>query len=63
MERNFTEQELVRIEKIAKIKDICNPYPDKYEKTHSLKDACLLEDGTKEVRLAGRIEILKVVCN
>ena len=55
MERNFTEQELVRIEKVEKIRETCNPYPDKYEKTHSLKDASLLEDGTKDVRLAGRI--------
>ena len=53
MER--TEQELVRIEKLEKIKEYCNPYPEKYEKTHALKDARLLEDGTENVRIAGRI--------
>ena len=36
MER--TEQELVRIEKLDKIKETCNPYPEKYERTHRLKE-------------------------
>ena len=53
MER--TEQELVRIEKLEKIREYCNPYPERYEKTHALKDARLLEDGTTNVRIAGRI--------
>ena len=57
MER--TEQELVRIEKVGKIKEFCNPYPEKYEKTHSLKDAKGLEDGTTDVRLAGRIVFMR----
>lgn len=57
MER--TEQEIVRIEKIDKIKDYCNPYPEKYVKTHSLKEARLLEDGVDNVRLAGRIVFMR----
>ncbi len=57
MER--TEQELVRIDKVNKIREYCNPYPEKYEKTHSLKDAKLLEDGTTNVRLAGRIVFMR----
>ena len=57
MER--TEQELVRIEKIDTIKEYCNPYPERYEKTHSLKDARTLEDGTKDVRIAGRIVFMR----
>ncbi len=57
MER--TEQEIVRIEKIDKIKDYCNPYPEKYVKTHSLKEARLLEDGIDNVRLAGRIVFMR----
>ena len=32
----YTEQELVRREKL---KNIPNPYPEKYEITHELKDA------------------------
>ena len=37
MERS--EQELVRIEKLDKIREYCNPYPDKYDRTHTLKEA------------------------
>ena len=53
--RVFSEQELVRREKIDKIREVCNPYPEKYVKTHSLEEAKLLEDGTTDVRIAGRI--------
>ncbi len=53
--REFTEQENVRIEKVERIREICNPYPEKYEKTHSLKEAKLLNDGETGVRIAGRI--------
>lgn len=57
MER--TEQELVRIEKINKIREYCNPYPDRYVKTHALKEARLLEDGVIGVRIAGRIVFMR----
>ena len=57
MERS--EQELVRIEKLNKIREYCNPYPEKYEKTHNLKDARLLEDGTQNVKIAGRIVFMR----
>ncbi len=57
MER--TEQELVRIEKLNKIKEYCNPYPERYEITHKIKDARLLEDGTTDVRIAGRIVFMR----
>ncbi len=53
--KEYSEQEQVRMEKVEKIREICNPYPERYEKTHSLKDARNLEDGTKDVSLAGRI--------
>ena len=53
--REFTEQELVRRGKLEEISKICNPYPERYEKTHSLMDARNLEDGTLDVSLAGRI--------
>lgn len=53
--RTFSEQETVRREKLEEIRKVCNPYPEKYVKTHSLEDAKLLEDGTTEVRIAGRI--------
>lgn len=53
--RTFSEQETVRREKLEEIRKVCNPYPEKYIKTHSLEDAKLLEDGTTDVRIAGRI--------
>lgn len=57
--RNFSEQELVRREKIDKIKECCNPYPDRYEVTHSLKDASKLDDEVTGVRVAGRIVFMR----
>ena len=57
MERS--EQELVRIEKLDKIREYCNPYPDKYVRTHTLKEARLLPDGTSDVRIAGRIVFMR----
>ena len=53
--RELTEQEIVRRGKLEEIKKICNPYPEKYEKTHSLKEAFLLDDGVTNVKVAGRI--------
>ena len=57
--RKLTEQELVRREKLEEIKKICNPYPEKYEKTHTLKEARNLVDGTLEVQIAGRIIFMR----
>ena len=53
--RELTEQEIVRRGKLEEIKKVCNPYPEKYVKTHSLKDAALLDDGVTDVKVAGRI--------
>lgn len=57
--REFSEQELVRREKVKKIKDFCNPYPERYEITHSLKEASTLADETKDVAVAGRIVFMR----
>ena len=57
--RDFSEQELVRREKINKIKEYCNPYPERYDVTHSLKDASLLDDEVNGVRVAGRIVFMR----
>ena len=59
MNNNYTEQELVRREKLKEIEKICNPYPEKYEVTHDLKEAKALEDGTKDVSIAGRIVFMR----
>ena len=57
--REFTEQELVRRNKLEEIREVCNPYPERFEKTHALKDARNLEDGTTNVSLAGRIVFMR----
>jgi len=57
--REFTEQEMVRRDKVAEIKKVCNPYPEKFEITHSLKEASTLEDETKNVSIAGRIVFMR----
>lgn len=57
--RTFTEQELVRREKVDKIKDICNPYPERYDITHSLLEASNLDDGKKDIKVAGRIVFMR----
>ena len=54
--RNFSEQELVRREKL---KSVERPYPDKYETTHTISEARLLPDGTKNVSIAGRIGFMR----
>lgn len=59
MEKILSEQELVRRNKLEEIAKVCNPYPAKYEKTHELKDIVNLEDGTKNVRVAGRIVFMR----
>ena len=53
--RELTEQERVRRGKLEEIRKVCNPYPDKFVTTHTLKEAFELEDGTKDVSVAGRV--------
>ncbi|MCI8394223.1 MAG: lysine--tRNA ligase [Bacilli bacterium] len=54
--REFTEQELVRREKL---KNISNPYPEKYDTNYELEQASHLEDGISNVRVAGRIILMR----
>ncbi len=54
--REFTEQELVRREKL---KNIENPYPERFERNYEIKDAKELEDGITNVRVAGRIVLMR----
>ena len=54
-----SEQELVRREKLEKIREYCNPYPEKYEVTHSIQMARELADGTQDVKLAGRVVFMR----
>ena len=57
--RELSEQEIVRREKLEEIKKYTNPYPERYDVTHALKDARTLEDGTKDVSIAGRIVFIR----
>ena len=57
--RQFSEQELVRRGKVEEIKKYCNPYPERYEITHSLFEASKLEDGTSNVSIAGRTVFMR----
>ena len=55
MDRKLTDQEKVRREKLKEISKTTNPYPEKFERTHTLKDAKNLEDGEQNISVAGRI--------
>ena len=57
--KEYSEQELVRREKLEEIKKITNPYPERYEVTHRLFEATTLEDGTTNVKVAGRIVFMR----
>jgi len=57
--RKLSEQEIVRRDKLEEIRKITNPYPDKYDINYTLKDARNLEDGTTDVRVAGRIVFMR----
>ena len=57
--RELNEQEKVRREKLEKISEITNAYPERFEITHELKDARELPDETKNVKIAGRIVFLR----
>ena len=54
--REFTEQELVRRDKVKNIK---NPYPEKYEVNYSIKEASNLPDEVSNVKVAGRIILMR----
>lgn len=53
--RELSEQEKVRRQKLEEISKVCDPYPENYVRTHTLKDAKKLDDGTMDVRIAGRM--------
>lgn len=57
--RELSEQEIVRREKLKEISLSCNPYPEKFDRTHTLKDARELSDGTLNVKVAGRIIFMR----
>ena len=57
--RKFTEQETVRREKVENIKKYTNPYPERFVSTHELKDVVSIEDGISDIKVAGRIVLMR----
>ena len=57
--KNYSEQELVRREKLNEIKKVTIPYKDSYKRTNTLKEAITLSDDTQNVRIAGRIIFMR----
>lgn len=55
----LTEQEIVRRDKLEDIKKVANPYPEKYEINYELKEVKQLEDGTNNIKVAGRIVLMR----
>jgi lysyl-tRNA synthetase class 2 len=59
MNKELSEQEQIRRNKLEEIKGVCNPYPDRYERTHKLIEAKVLDDGQTDVAIAGRIVFMR----
>ena len=57
----LSEQEIVRRNKILEIEKVTNPYPERFETNYEIKDAALLPDGTTNVRVAGRIVLMRKI--
>ncbi len=57
--RILTDQEEIRREKLKSISEVCNPYPERFEITHELKNVKNVSDGTKDISAAGRITLMR----
>ena len=57
--RELSEQEVIRRDKVEEIRKICNPYPEKYDVNYKLSEVSSLDDGTSDVRIAGRIVFMR----
>ena len=57
--RELTEQEKVRRDKLSERAKVCNPYPDSFKRTHTLKEAKMLDDGTTDISVCGRIIFMR----
>src|SRR5574344_1503121 len=53
--QDLSEQEQVRRNKLEEISKVCNPYPDSFARTNTISEAKELTDGTKDVKIAGRM--------
>ena len=57
--REFSEQEIVRRETLEEMKKVINPYPERFVRNYELCDAAKLEDGIEDVKVAGRIVLMR----
>lgn len=51
--------EEARRNKLQYVKEHANPYPERFERSHELKEAALLDDGIPNIRIAGRIVFIR----
>ncbi len=51
--------EEARRKKLDYVKEITNPYPERFEKSHEIVETSDLADGTPNVKTAGRILLLR----
>lgn len=51
--------ETSRMKKLEYVREYTNPYPDRFEKTHELVEAAMLEDGITKIKIAGRITFMR----
>jgi lysyl-tRNA synthetase class 2 len=59
-QEELNEQMRVRLDKVSALKTAgYHPYAERFERTHRISEAAALEDGTKGVRVAGRIVSLR----
>lgn len=56
----INDQMQTRRDKIAEIRNIGDhPYAERFETSHSLKSALMLDDGVKDVKVAGRVTAVR----
>jgi len=55
-ENNLLEARMVKFDYV---KSVANPYPERFDVTHSLCDAAMLPDGTQDIRVAGRLMTMR----
>lgn len=59
-QEDLNEQMKIRLEKVSQLRDAGHhPYAERFERTHRLHEALGLADGTKNVRVAGRIVAIR----
>lgn len=59
---NLHDQRQVRLNKLDKIRsEGVNPYPERFERTHTIGEAMVAPEGTEGVASAGRLILIRVI--